>query len=94
VRDHIEDYKISSKLRPKSGGSVEKLSKQQSEELECHLEKHTYLYIKDMMAYVQIEFGVTYTIPGLRNWLQRHGFSYKNQPLYLGRLIKSNKQNG
>lgn len=31
VRDHVEDYKSRSKLQPKSGGSLEKLLKEQSE---------------------------------------------------------------
>ena len=92
VRGHIEDYKSHRKLEPKSGGSIEKLSKRQSEQLESHLEKHTYLYIKDMMSYVQIEFGVTYTIPGLRNWLQRHGFSYKKPSIVPGKANKEQQE--
>jgi predicted ArsR family transcriptional regulator len=37
VRNHVDDYQTSSKLKPESGGSEEKLSKQQSEKLETHL---------------------------------------------------------
>src|SRR5580692_10410546 len=48
VRNHIDDYKTSSKLNPESGGSNEKLFKKQSEQLVVHLRKHTYLYVKDM----------------------------------------------
>jgi DNA-binding NarL/FixJ family response regulator len=43
VRNHIEDYKSSKKLHLESGGSDEKLSKNQSEKLEIHLQEHTYL---------------------------------------------------
>jgi transposase len=92
VRGHVEDYKSLRKLKPKSGGSTEKLSKKQSEQFESHLEKHTYLYIKDMMAYMQIEFGVTYTVPGLRNWLQRHGFSYKKPAIVPGKASKEQQE--
>ena len=53
VRNHIDDYQTSSKLKPESGGSEEKLSKQQSEKLKARLQEHTYLYIKDIIAYVQ-----------------------------------------
>ena len=37
VRDHVDEYKASHKLKPDNGGSEEKLSKQQSKELEAHL---------------------------------------------------------
>ena len=30
ARDHVDEYKASGKLKPKNGGSEEKLSKQQS----------------------------------------------------------------
>lgn len=92
VREHVEDYTSLRKLDPKSGGSAEKLSKEQSEQLEAHLEKHTYLYIKDMMSYVQIELGVKYTVPGLRNWLQRHGFSYKKPAIVPGKANKKEQE--
>lgn len=92
VRDHIEDYKTSSKLKNRSGGSLEKLSKEDSEKLEAHLQKHTYLYVRDMMAYVKIEFGVEYTVPGLRNWLQRHGFSYKKPSIVPGKADKERQE--
>lgn len=88
VRDHIRDYQASKKLKPESGGSEEKLSKIQSEKLEAHLEKHTYLYAKDIIAYVQATFGIVYTVPGIRNWLQRHGFSYKKPAIVPGKANK------
>ena len=43
IRQHVDEYKASKKLRPESGGSKEKLSKTQSERLETHLQEHTYL---------------------------------------------------
>lgn len=92
VRNHIEDYKSLRKLQPKSGGSIEKLSKEQSEQLEAHLQKHTYLYVKDMMTYIKVEFGVTYTVPGIRNWLQRHGFSYKKPSVVPGKANKEQQE--
>ena len=61
VRNHVDEYKASNKLKPESGGSEEKLSKEQSKKLEAHLQEHTYLYIKDIIAYVQTSFGVAYT---------------------------------
>lgn len=92
VRNHLEDYKASNKLKPNSGGSEEKLNKKQTEKLEAHLQEHTYLYIKDIIAYVQAAFGVTYTVPGLRSWLQRHGFSYKKPAMVPGKANKDEQQ--
>ena len=85
IRDHIAEYKESKKLKPESGGSIEKLSAERSKQLEEHLEQHTYLYVKDIVAYVQSVWAVAYTVPGMRNWLQRHKFSYKKPALVPGR---------
>lgn len=89
VREHIIEYKASKKLKPENGGSVEKLSVEQSNQLGKHLQCHTYLYVKDIIAYVQSTWSVTYSVPGMRNWLQRHGFSYKKPSLVPG---KANEQ--
>ena len=85
VRDHIEDYKTSNKLKPESGGSLEKLSLKQSEQLEVHLQEHTYLYVRDIVEYVKVTFGICYTVAGLRTWLQRHGFAYKKPAVVPGK---------
>jgi len=89
VRNHLNDYKDSRKLRPESGGSQEKLTPEQSRKLENHLQEHTYLYVKDIVAYVKIMFGVDYTIHGMRHWLRRHSFSYKKPAVVPG---KANEQ--
>jgi transposase len=89
VRGHIEEFKTIRKLRPENGGSQEKLSEKQSRQLEAHLQEHTYLYVKNIVAYVEIAFGVKYTVHGMRNWLQRHGFSYKKPAIVPG---KANEQ--
>lgn len=92
VRNHIDDYQTSEKLKPESGGSEEKLSKQQSEKLVMHLQDHTYLYVKDIIVYVQITFSVLYTVPGLSNWLKRHGFCYKKPAVVPGKADKEQQQ--
>ena len=45
--------------KPENGGSEEKLSKEQAEALGAHLEKYIYLYVKDIIAYVQMTFNTT-----------------------------------
>lgn len=88
IRNYVEDYKNLKKLKPESGGSVEKLSHEQALFLEKHLENHTYLYTKDIAAYVESIFKIHYTIHGMRNWLQRHGFSYKKPAIVPGKANK------
>ncbi|CCB89742.1 IS630 family transposase [Simkania negevensis] len=92
VRNHLQDYDSSRKLRPENGGSKEKLSRQQSERLELHLQKHTYLYVKDIIAYVEAVFEISYTVRGLRDWLQRHGFSYKKPAIVPGKANKEQQE--
>jgi transposase len=92
VRNHIEEYKASSKLRPENGGSEEILSKEQSEHLESHLREHTYLYVKDIVAYVLTTLKVSYTVPGMRSWLQRNGFSYKKPAVIPGKANKEQQE--
>jgi len=92
VRNHIEDYKSCHKLKTENGGSEEKFSKEQSEKLEAHLQQYTYLYVKDIIAYVQEVFNVVYTVPGMRSWLQRHEFSYKKPALVPGKANKEQQE--
>lgn len=89
IQKHVLEYQESRKLKPENGGSVEKLSAAQSQQLTQHLRNHIYLYVKDIIAFVKITLNVTYTVPGMRNWLKRHGFSYKKPALVPG---KANEQ--
>ena len=88
VRNHIRDYEAICKLKPESGGSDEKLSEEQSKKLLSHIENHVYLFVKDIIAYVVSTFGIVYTVPGMRNWLHRHGFSYKKPAIVPGKANK------
>lgn len=85
IREHILEYKESKKLKTENGGSIEKLSIERSNELVEHLRSHTYLYVKDIIAYVKSTWAITYSVPGMRNWLQRHGFAYKKPALVPGK---------
>lgn len=88
VRNHIRDYEATRKLKPESGGSDEKLSDEQCKKLLSHLENHVYLFVKDIIAYVVSTFRLVYTVPGMRNWLHRHGFSYKKPAIVPGKANK------
>jgi len=93
VRQHILEYKSSRKLQTNNGGSSEALSKEQSDHLERQLQKHIYLYVKDIVLYISSTYGVVYTISGMCSWLRRHGFSYKKPALVPGKAnIEQQKQ--
>jgi transposase len=85
IRNHIQDYLEARKLKPENGGSDSRLSSQQAEQLEKHLETNTYLHVKSIVRYVKLQWGVDYTVAGMTNWLKRHGFSYKKPKLVPGK---------
>jgi len=88
IRVHLREFEESRKLKPENGGSAEKLSSKQSKILADHLSSHSYMYVKDIVAYVKHIYEVDYTIAGMRNWLQRHGFTYKKPALVPGKANK------
>ena len=77
IRRHIEDYLNKQKLNPESGGSDSKLNNAESRKLINHLSEITYLYVKDICAYVKKEYKKKYSISGMTKWLNSNGFSYK-----------------
>jgi transposase len=77
VRRHIKDYFSKNKLHNENSGSKSNLDDKQSEKLIVHLEEKTYLYAKDICAYVKKEFGVSYTVSGMIKWLHHHHFCHK-----------------
>jgi transposase len=74
---HIEDYKDFRKLKPENGGSTEKLTDEQCQALEKHLEASTFTKTKEICAYVKAQFEAEYTVAGMHSWLAAHKFVYK-----------------
>lgn len=85
IKNHITEYQVENKLIPQGGGSTEQLTQSQSKELEVHLQEHIYRYVKDIVAYIYSQWKISYSVSGLRNWLQRHRFSYKKPSLVPGK---------
>lgn len=85
ISQHLQDYLASQKLKPESGGSDSKLNEEQTQSLLEHLQQHTYLYAKDIIAYVKATFGIEYTVPGMTCWLKMHGFAYKKPAVVPGK---------
>ena len=77
IHRHIEDYWTQKKLSPENGGSTGKLNCRESRQLIEHLEEITYLYVKDICAYVKQAYHKRYSISGMTKWLHANGFSYK-----------------
>lgn len=77
VARHINDYLQSEKLKPENGGSQSRLSAAQTMQLIEHLDEHTYFHTHQIVAYVEAEFGLRYSVAGMNKWLHHNGFSYK-----------------
>lgn len=77
VHRHIYDYSCKNKISPENGGSKSYLDDDQTSKLIAHLESTTYLYAKDICAYVQKEFSIRYTVSGMIKWLQKNSFRHK-----------------
>jgi len=77
IRRHIRDYVEKHKLAPENGGSESYLSVRESLKLKAHLTEVTYLYVKDICAYVKQAFTKDYSLSGMTKWLKANGFRYK-----------------
>jgi transposase len=92
IRNHVQEYLQTHKLKPENGGSKERLSLEQSTLLQKHLEEHTYLHVKSIVRYVELRWGVTYTVAGMTAWLHRDGFSYKKPKLVPGKASQEQQE--
>ena len=77
IRRHVQDYFNTHKLAPENGGSTGYLSQSESDDLKVHLRGKTYLYVKDICAYVKQSFGKSYSTSGMTKWLRANDFCYK-----------------
>lgn len=87
VYEYLREYDSSHKTKsdPK-GGSDSKLSKDQTQALLKHLAETTYLKVKQIIAYVSQQYGITYSRSGMTDWLEQHGFVYKRPKKIPGKL--------
>ncbi|HFG1882368.1 TPA: IS630 family transposase, partial [Vibrio cholerae] len=77
VARHINDYLQSEKLKPENGGSHSRMSAAQTMQLIEHLAENTYFHTHQIVAYVEAEFSLRYSVAGMNKWLHHNGFSYK-----------------
>jgi transposase len=77
IRQQVEDYlKENGKLAPENGGSLARLSEEEAQKLEAHLNEKLYVRTCDIVEYVFTTFGVHYSVRGMTKWLKQHGFTY------------------
>lgn len=89
VKQHVTEYLEQNKLTCNHKGSPGKLDSSQIASLQAHLESHTYLYVKDIVAYVRAQWGVIYTVAGMTHWLHSQKFSYKKPALVPGKANRA-----
>jgi len=58
-------------------GGASRLSYEQLQTVDLHLQQHTYISSKEIKAYIEKTFGIAYTTQGVKSILYRLGFSYK-----------------
>lgn len=87
VYRYLSEYELETKTQHDSrGGSKSKLNELQSKELVDHLQKTTYLHVKEICKYVKTRYQINYSRSGMTFWLKEHEFIYKQPIKVPGRL--------
>lgn len=87
VYRYLSEYEIQVKTKhSERGGRESKLTELQSRELHDHLQKTTYLSIKEIRKYVEAKYQVVYSASGMNFWLKAQEFIYKPPMKVPGRL--------
>ncbi|MBU0743744.1 IS630 family transposase [bacterium] len=69
-------------------GGTPKLTIEEQIQLDQHLEDNIYLTSKEIVAYVENEFGIFYTINGMTSFLHNLGYTYKKPKHIPGKADK------
>jgi transposase len=82
-RKYFERYQqcgISALLDDNYSGAEPKLNTHQIRELEAHLEEYIFSDAKSVIAYIQKQYRINYSLSGVTDLLHRLGFSKKKLP--------------
>ena len=88
IRNHLRRYVeggLKSLLQNHYKGSISKLSDIQIKKLDKHIDENIYYDSKDIIKYIQDEFGVIYSESGMRTLLHRMGYVHKKTKLVPGK---------
>ena len=92
VRKQIADFLREEKLSRENGGSEPELNAEDTAKLLAHLEKRTYLYAREIVAYVSATFAVEYSVSGMTALLHRNGFSYHRPAVVPAKADKAKQE--
>ncbi len=84
LRSYVRRYKadgVKGLIHDKHKGSSAKLTIEQLNELDSHLQVKTYLTVEAIIAYVSESYGIKYSASGMTDLLHRIGFTYKKSKL-------------
>jgi len=89
IRDYLSDYNKKKKIRnDPRGGSDFRLTIEESQMLNQHLDDVTYLKSRDICAYVEEIFHKKFSRSGMTAWLKQHHFVFKRPKRIPGKLNK------
>lgn len=80
IRRYVKAYReggLEGLLEVRFQGGQCHLTQEQVTQLDDHLQDHLYTHVRDIRQYIQMTFGVTYSISGVTQLLKRIGFVYK-----------------
>jgi transposase len=89
IRRYKKDYHatgVEGLLEYRYQGSHGFLSVQQEQDLTHYLRQHTYQTLKEVVAYTEETYKVTYSIEGMTHLLHRLGFVYKKTKVLPGKV--------
>jgi transposase len=88
VRDYERRYRtdgLDILLSDEYRGGTAKLTRAQERELDAHVDAHLYSTAAEVRAHIEATYGVSYTEQGVRDLLERLGFTYKKTKLVPGK---------
>ena len=88
----FEDEGIAGLQRDLYRGGISKLSEDQLDCLEAHLDEYVSLTAIEICHWVKAEFDIDYSVSGMTDLLHRLGFSYKKPTIVPGRHPEPEKQ--
>jgi transposase len=77
VDRYLRDYESNGKIRSDYKGRKERLKDEHSRELADHIQDSCYRTSKEIAFYAYKKYRISFSDRGMRNWLERHNFSYK-----------------
>ena len=95
LRSYVKRYRaggLDALLNDNYKGGQSKLSSEQFQALDLHLQAHTYLSVDGIIAHIFRTHDITYTASGMTDLLHQLGFSYKKAKVIPGKADAENQR--